>query len=128
MGIEFGTKSLVNMVTIENKSNIEFGMNIYFKANATVVNPYIINVETQKKLTVLTTMNAGDIIHITTHLNNKGITRIRNSVEENINYLLEYGSVFLPINIGINTFRVGSQTGEDNLETTIEYFREYEAI
>ena len=39
-----------------------------------------------------------------------------------------YGSKYLQVPPGENTFRSGADSGEDSLETTIKYLPEYEAV
>ena len=67
---------------------------------------------------------------ITTYRQNKNIVYIPAStgIEENANNLMVYGSKFLQVHIGTNTFRYNADEGVDNLEAVIEYFNEYEAI
>lgn len=129
-GIKFGTKNTTSMGTTENTTEIDYGMTIKFKANDTVKNPYLFNVTTRDIIQIEKTMSAGDQIIITTHIDNKNII-YKNAVtgeEENINYLIMYGSKYLQVPSGTNTFRSGADSGEDNLETTIEFLPEYEAV
>lgn len=129
-GIKFGTKNTTSMVTTENTTEIDYGMTIKFKANDTVKNPYLFNVTTRDIIQIEKTMSAGDQIIITTHIDNKNVI-YKNAVtgeEENINYLIMYGSKYLQVPSGTNTFRSGADSGEDNLETTIEFLPEYEAV
>ena len=129
-GIKFGTKNTTSMGTTENTTEIDYGMTIKFKANDTVKNPYLFNVTTRDIIQIEKTMSAGDQIIITTHIDNKNVT-YKNAVtgeEENINYLIMYGSKYLQVPSGTNTFRSGADSGEDNLETTIEFLPEYEAV
>lgn len=130
VGIKFGIKNTTSMGTTENETDIDYGMTITFKANDTVVNPYLFNVNTREIMQIEKTMSAGDKIIITTHIDNKNIIFISASgdTEENINYLKMYGSVYLQVPSGSNTFRSGADSGEDNLETTIEFLPEYEAV
>ncbi len=129
-GIEFGIKNNTSMGTAENDTNIEYGMTIKFKANDTVVNPYVLNVNNREIIQIEKTMSAGDQIIITTHVDNKKVVYISasTSIEEDITFLKMYGSVYLQVPIGTNTFRSGAEQGEDNLETTIEFLPEYEAV
>lgn len=129
-GIEFGTKNVTSMATTENNTSIDYGMTITFKANDVVKNPYLFNVTTRDIVQIEKTMSAGDKIVVTTHIDNKNIiyTEAATGNEENINYLKTYESKFLQIPTGINTFRSGSDTGEDNLETVIEFWAEFEAV
>lgn len=129
-GIKFGTKNTTSMGTTENTTEIDYGMTIKFKANDTVKNPYLFNVTTRDIIQIEKTMSAGDQIIITTHIDNKNVI-YKNAVtgeEENINYLIMYGSKYLQVPSGTNTFRSGADAGEDNLETTIEFLPEYEAV
>ena len=129
-GIKFGTKNTTSMGTTENTTEIDYGMTIKFKANDTVKNPYLFNVTTRDIIQIEKTMSAGDQIIITTHIDNKNVI-YKSAVtgeEENINYLIMYGSKYLQVPSGTNTFRSGADSGEDNLETTIEFLPEYEAV
>lgn len=129
-GIKFGTKNTTSMGATENTTEIDYGMTIKFKANDTVKNPYLFNVTTRDIIQIEKTMSAGDQIIITTHIDNKNVI-YKNAVtgeEENINYLIMYGSKYLQVPSGTNTFRSGADSGEDNLETTIEFLPEYEAV
>lgn len=129
-GIKFGAKNTTSMGTTENTTEIDYGMTIKFKANDTVKNPYLFNVTTRDIIQIEKTMSAGDQIIITTHIDNKNVI-YKNAVtgeEENINYLIMYGSKYLQVPSGTNTFRSGADSGEDNLETTIEFLPEYEAV
>ena len=119
-GIKFGTKNTTSMGTTENTTEIDYGMTIKFKANDTVKNPYLFNVTTRDIIQIEKTMSAGDQIIITTHIDNKNVIYI--------NYLIMYGSKYLQVPSGTNTFRSGADSGEDNLETTIEFLPEYEAV
>lgn len=129
-GIQFGIKNTTSMGTTENTTEIDYGMTIKFKANDTVKNPYLFNVTTRDIIQIEKTMSADDQIIITTHIDNKNVI-YKNAVtgeEENINYLIMYGSKYLQVPSGTNTFRSGADSGEDNLETTIEFLPEYEAV
>ena len=129
-GIKFGTKNTTSMATIVNSNNIEYGMTITFKANDRVVNPSLFNVDTREEMKIEKTMEAGDKIIVTTHRQNKNIVYIPASsgIEENINNLMVYGSNFLQVHIGTNTFRYNADENVDNLEAIIEYLPEYEAV
>lgn len=127
-GIQFGIKNTTSMGTTENTTEIDYGMTIKFKANDTVKNPYLFNVTTRDIIQIEKTMSAGDQIIITTHIDNKNVIYKNAAEEENINYLIMYGSKYLQVPSGTNTFRSGADSGEDNLETTIEFLPEYEAV
>lgn len=129
-GIKFGVKNRTSMVTIENDSNIEYGMSITFTANDIVKNPSLFNVDSREEMKIEKIMRPGDKIIVHTYRENKNIYYIptESGKEENINNLMVYGSKFLQIHHGANTFRYNAETGADNLEAVIEYLKEYEAI
>ena len=118
------------MGTTENTTDFDYGMTIRFKANDTVTNPYLFNVNTREIIQIEKVMSPGDQIIITTHIDNKNVIYISAATgeEENINYLMAYGSKYLQVPSGTNTFRSGADSGEDNLETTVEFLPEYEAV
>lgn len=128
-GMRFGVKNRTKMAYIKNDTSVEFGITITFKANDVVTNPYLFNVDFREKIQIKKDMKPGDKIVITTHRNNKNIIYISsNNISENINNLKMLDSKFLQVHSGNNTFRHGADANEDNLETTIEYSKEYEAI
>ncbi len=129
-GMVFGRKNTTLMVVINNNTNIEFGMTIIFTANDTVVNPSLFNVDSREEMKIEKTMSAGDKIIVNTHRQNKNIIYIPIStgIQENINNLMVYGSKFLQVHHGINTYRYNADSGINNLETVIEYSNEYEAV
>ncbi len=129
-GIKFGVKNTTSMATIQNDTNIEFGMTLTFTANDTVVNPSLFNVDSREEMKIEKTMEAGDKIIVNTYRQNKNIIYIPAStgIEENINNLMVYGSKFLQVHHGSNTYRYNADTGVDNLEAVIEYVNEYEAV
>lgn len=130
-GIEFATKNVTTMGTITNNTNIEFGVTIKFIANGKVVNPYLINVNTQEQIAIdPIEMEAGDQIIITTHRNNKHIFYIPSATNEaeDINYKMKYRSKFLQMHSGDNTLRAGAEEGEESLETKVFYSIEYGAV
>ena len=129
-GIKFGTKNKTSMVKITNSTNIEFGMTIEFTANDVVVNPSLFNVDTREEMKIEKTMQAGDKIIVYTYRQNKNIIYIpaTTGIEENINNLMVYGSKFLQIHHGENTYRYNADENVHSLETVIEYQTEYEAV
>ncbi len=129
-GIIFGSKNPTSMATIQNDSNIEYGLTIIFIANDVVKNPSLFNVDSREEMKVEKIMQAGDKLIVTTFRQDKNIYYISSStgIKENINNLMSYGSKFLQVHHGENTFRYNADEGINNLEATIEYYNEYEAI
>ena len=63
------------IVAIENKGAVPVGMTIVFKANGTLENPSLINVNTQKYFKINKTMRAGEEIRINTMIGEKKDSR-----------------------------------------------------
>lgn len=129
-GIKFGVKNTTSMAVIENNNNLEYGITITFTANDTVKNPMLFNVDSREEMKIEKTMQAGDKIIVHTYRENKNIyyVPVSTGIEENINNLMIYGSKFLQVHRGKNTFRYNAEENVDNLEARIEYLTEYEAI
>ena len=127
-GIEFGYKNVNSLVTIENDTNIEIGMKIVFTASDDVENPKLVNITTQEELEIEKSMTAGDVITVTTYINNKNIILTSNGEDININNYLKFGTKFLQIHTGSNTFKATAKTGENALVTEIYYLINYEAV
>lgn len=129
-GFKFATKNTTSMAVIQNDSNIEFGIIITFKANDLVKNPSLFNVDSREEMKISKTMQSGDKIIVNTYRQNKNIVYISSETgkEENINNLMIFGSKFLQVHIGLNTFRYNADENVDNLEAVIEYYKEYEAV
>ena len=127
-GIEFGYKNVNSLVTIENDTNIEIGMKIVFTASDDVENPKLVNITTQEELEIEKSMTAGDVITVTTYINNKNIILTSNGEDININNYLKFGTKFLQIHTGSNTFKATAKTGGNALVTEIYYLINYEAV
>ena len=126
--LEFETKNEIALAEIENPTKIESGLRIVFYANGKVKRPTLKNIITQELLTVDIEMEIGDIIEITTYMNDKNIILKHDSVEKNINNYLLYGTKFLQLKQGTNKFKILADEGIDNLTTEIFYSIYYEAI
>ena len=72
-GIIFGSKNPTSMATIQNDSNIEYGLTIIFIANDVVKNPSLFNVDSREEMKVEKIMQAGDKLIVTTFRQDKNI-------------------------------------------------------
>lgn len=124
-GIKMGYREPSLIVNTNNIGDVKTGMRIEFKAIGTVVNPELINIETQDFIKINKTMESGEAITVTTDFNNKKIMVSKNGVITNgFNYFDLY-STFLQLEIGDNLFRYNAQDGLDNLEITIYHTSRY---
>lgn len=124
-GIELGYREPSLIVNVLNKGDVAAGMRIKFKALATVVNPSLFNVNTREFFEVNRTMEAGEIITVTTHFQNKRVELNKNGVFSNAFNWIDFQSTFLQLDPGDNLFRYDADEGLDNLEVSIYFNPQY---
>ncbi len=124
-GIEMGYREPSLIVNIENKGDVPCGMEIQFKAFATVVNPSLFNVSTREYIKVNRNMEAGEVITVTTHFQNKRVELNKNGIVSNAFNWIDATSTFLQLDVGDNLLRYDSNEGLDNLEVSIWYTPQY---
>ncbi len=124
-GIEMGYRESSLIVNIFNKGDVACGMKILFKALATVVNPSLFNVNTREYFKINKTMQAGEVLTVTTHFQNKRVELNANGVVSNAFNWIDLDSTFLQLEVGDNLFRYDADEGLDNLEVSIYYTPQY---
>lgn len=124
-GIELGHREPSLIVNIFNNGDVNCGIKVEFKALATVLNPSILNVNTQEFIKINKSMLAGEVITITTGYGNKKVSSLLNGVTSNaINYI-DFRSTFLQLEVGDNLFRYNADENIDNLEVSIYFIQQY---
>ena len=124
-GIELGYREPSLIVNVLNKGDVPCGMKIQFKALATVVNPSLFNVNTREYFKINKVLEAGEIITVTTHFQNKRVELSKNGVVSNAFNWIDLNSTFLQLDVGDNLFRYDADEGLDNLEVSIYYTPQY---
>ena len=124
-GIIFGYRQPSLIVAIENKGAISTGMTIVFKANGTLANPSLINVDTQKFFKVNKTMQAGEQITINTTIGQKKIQGLLNGELTNYFKYRDLESEWLQLEVGDNLFRYDADSQVENLEVYIYFHNKY---
>lgn len=125
-GIELGYREPSVIVNVYNEGDVKSGMRVEFRAAGTVVNPVLLNVDTQEYLKLIdTTMVAGDVITINTEYGSKGATLTRDG--EVLDYFrhIDVDSTFMQLAIGDNVFRYDAESGVTALEATIYHNNKY---
>ena len=125
-GVELGYREPSVIVNVYNEGDVRSGMRVEFRAIGTVVNPVLLNVETQEYIKLInTTMEAGDVITINTEYGQKGATLVRGG--EVIDYFrhIDVDSTFMQLAIGDNVFRYDAESGIEALEATIYHNNKY---
>jgi len=127
-GIELGYREPSLIVNVFNKGDVPCGMKIQFKALATVVNPSLFNVNNREYFKINKTMEAGEVITVTTHFQNKRVELNKNGVVSNAFNWIDLNSTFLQLEPGDNLFRYDADEGIDNLEVSIYFTPAYLGI
>ena len=124
-GIEIGFRESSLIVNVYNAGDVACGMKIQFHALATVVNPSLFNVNTREYFKINKTMQAGEVLTVTTHFQNKRVELNANGVVSNAFNWIDLDSTFLQLEVGDNLFRYDADEGLNNLEVSIYYTPQY---
>lgn len=124
-GIVFGHREPSLIVDVVNNGDVECGIKAEFKALATVVNPSILNVNTQEFIKINKTMVAGEVITVNTTLGNKKVESTIDGVTTNAFNYIDFESTFLQLDVSDNLFRYNAESGVESLEVTIWYVPMY---
>lgn len=125
-GIELGYREPSVIVNVYNEGDVKSGMRVEFRAVGTVVNPILLNVNTQEYIRLLnTTMVAGDVITINTEYGSKGAVLKRDGEEVDYFRYIDVDSTFMQLAIGDNVFRYDAEEGVSALEATIYHNNKY---
>lgn len=125
-GVIFGKRTASLIVNLANKGSVAVGMKIIFKANGTVVNPSLVNINTQEDFTINKTLVSGEEVEIVTSIGEKSVKgRIDNS--DYVNYFMykNIDSSWLQLEVGDNLFRYNAESGVDNLDVFVYFYNQY---
>lgn len=127
--IIFGEIDTQAEAIVLNASGIETGLKFQLYASSQIVNPKIFNYLTGEFIGLNFTMQAGDLITITTGRGEKSIILFRNGVLTNIFNSIMQGSTWLMLPSGgaVYVYTVESGT-QGNLEITISHNDLYEGV
>lgn len=121
-GVVFGERTLSLFANVINKGTVSVGMRIVFKANGSVINPKLINVDTQEELVINKTLVAGEEVEVNTNIGEKGVKgKIGNSDFENYFMYKSINSSWLQLAVGNNLFRYDAEEGIDNLDVIVHF-------
>lgn len=128
---EFGYQQKERLKTITNTSAEDgIGLEIIIESTGTATNPRVIRIESAEALEVGSaskpfTMQAGDVVTITTETGNKHVRLTRDGNTEEINHYLTEDSVFFQLSRGDNSIGYEAETGEEYLTVTLKYNFKY---
>lgn len=121
----FGYRAESIIVDCYNEGDVSTGMRIRFTALGTVINPILLNVDTEEFVQLNVTMQTGDIIEVNTKYGSKGAKLIREEKETDYFRYVDVDSTFMQLAIGDNNFRYDAVSGVNSLEVSIYYHKEY---
>ena len=125
-GIEMGYREPSVIVNVYNEGDVKSGMRVEFRAVGTVVNPILLNVNTQEYIKLIDTeMEAGDVITINTEYGRKGAILTRGGETTDYFRHIDVDSTFMQLEIGDNVFRYDAEGGLTNLEASIYHYNKY---
>ena len=120
--IEFGYRMTRQIVEMDNIGDVEAPIRVVFRAHGQVERPYIQDVETRKLLRVNRTLQAGDVLEITTDFGNKNVYLNGEKAHQYLDYL---NSTWLQLKPGINLIKYGAESGVEVLECRLYYTHRY---
>jgi len=127
--LKFGVIESLASVLVENNGAVEAGLIFEIYARDTVTGITIANAETSEFMAINFTMEAGDLITITTAQGAKSITLLRNGQETNIFNYLGMNSTWLMLPVGGAVFSYAVDAGSDtDLEITIKHYDLFEGV
>lgn len=121
----YGYRAESVIVDCYNEGDVSTGMRVRFMALGTVVNPIILNVDTEEFIKLNVTMQTGDTIEVNTKYGSKGATLIRDGEKTDCFRYVDVDSTFMQLAIGDNNFRYDAEGGVNLLEVSIFYNKEY---
>lgn len=121
-GIVFGKRTNSLIVNVFNSGSVNTGMRIVFKANGTVINPKLINVNTGEQFVLNKTLIIDEEVVVNTSIGDKNIKgKIGNAQYSNYYMYKDIDSAWLQLEVGDNLFRYDADNGLENLEIFV-YF------
>lgn len=123
--IIFGLRQPSLLVNVYNKGAVSTGMTFVFRAKSTVINPSLINVNTQEFFKINKTMSAGEQVTVNTNIGEKKIIGEVSGLEYNYFKYRDLDSSWLQLEVGDNLFRYEAEENLDGLECFIYYYNRY---
>ena len=124
----FGVREALSNVVVSNKGTAETGLTIELYALGEVRNPKVYNYVTQEFIGLSGTMQAGDLITITTGVGEKAIKLTRNGITTNAFNMIADGSSWLQLPVEGAVFVYTAESGFSALTVTIKHYNLFEGV
>lgn len=120
-GVVMGVRNPDRISILENSGDIESGLVIRLKANGSVLNPQVINVQTQEYIKINKEMSSGETILISTVDGKKRVRGMLDGEESNYFGYWDFGSSWMKLSTGVNYLTYTAESGLDVLDVAIEF-------
>lgn len=107
------------IVNVYNDGDVKAGIRVEFRALGVVGSPSLLNVDTQEFIKLNFTMEAGDVLSVSTGYGEKEVTLRRGGVASDAFRYLDVDSSYLQLSVGDNLFRYSAESNLENLEVSI---------
>lgn len=124
-GLEMGYREPSLIVNVYNSGDVKTGIRIDFRALGTVRNPSLLNVNTQEFIRVNYTLEAGDVLTVSTFYGGKQVSLLHNGETSDAFRYLDVDSSYLQLDVGDNLFRYDAESNVESLEVSIYHNNNY---
>ncbi len=116
---EIGYRQPSLIVNVFNSGDVKSGIRIEFRALGALTNPQLLNVNTQEFIKANISLEAGDVLTVSTGYGEKSVKLLSGGVESDAFRYLDVDSSYLQLAVGDNLFRYSADTNAENLEVSI---------
>ena len=118
-GWEIGYRQPSLIVNVYNDGDVQTGIRVEFRALGIVKNPALLNVDTQEFIKLNITLEAGDVLSVSTGYGEKEVTLKHGGIVSDAFRYLDVDSSYLQLSAGDNLFRYSAEENLENLEVSI---------
>lgn len=122
---EVGYREPSLIVNVYNSGDVRSGVRIDFRAVGTVVNPSLLNIDNQEFIKVNYTMEAGDVLTVSTYYGAKEVILKTGGQTVDAFRYLDADSSYIQLEVGDNLFRYSAETNVEGLEVSIYHNNQY---
>lgn len=124
-GMEMGYREPSLIVNVFNSGDVKSGVRVDFRALGTVKNPSILNIDTKEFIKVNFTLEAGDIMSVSTYYGKKEVVLHRGTQTIDAFRYLDGDSSYIQLEVGDNLFRYDAASNVEGLEVSIYHNSQY---
>lgn len=118
-GWEIGYREPSLIVNVFNGGDVKSGLRVDFRALGAVTNPLLLDVNTRQFIKLNLTMEAGDVLSVSTGYGQKHVSLLRNGIITDAFRYLDPDSSYMQLATGDNLLRYDADSNLENLEVSI---------